>query len=337
MRFLKSPIHALLAVGLTAVVAGCSGATSTIGTNEGGAGSSSGGSGGGSGGGASSSGGGSSSGASSSGGGSSSGASSSGASSSGGGSSNGGGSAGDGGGCATDADCGTGKMCGFKTTDSCSATGTCFDSPGPGTAMCLAYEAGCACDGMEINLACNGYPSGYASKPVLHTGACESPIDAGASCATDTDCGTGKMCAFKIADACSATGTCLVSPAPGPVCAAYSPACTCSNQVINVICTQYPDGYASQPVAYRGTCEAGADAGGDFACGNALTCPNTKVCKIGMGGAVNTPNSYTCVDYPSQCSSTHTCACAKTGLGAQQCSESGGNVTVTFLYPSSAG
>lgn len=314
MLFLKSRIPAVLAIGMTGIVVGCSGATSTLGANEGGAGSS-GGSGGGSGSGGSS-------GGTSSGGGSSS-----------GGSSNGGGSGGDGGGCATDADCGTGKMCGFQTADSCSATGTCFDAPGPGVAMCLAYEAGCACDGTEINLACNGYPSGYASKPVLHTGACASPIDAGDSCATDTDCGTGEMCGFKIADACSATGTCLVRPPSGPECQAFSPACTCSNQVINVVCTPYPDGYASQPVAYRGACEASTDSGGGFACGSALTCSDSQVCKIGMGGAVNTPNSYTCVDYPSQCSSTHTCACAKTGLGAQQCSESGGDVTVTFLYP----
>ena len=329
MPFLKSRVHAVLAVGMMGIVAGCSGGMTTIGTNEGGAGSSSGGSGSGG-----SSGGGSSSGASSSGGGSSSGASGSGGSSSGGGSSNGGGSAGDGGGCATDADCGTGKMCGFKTADACSATGTCFDSPGPGGVACLAYAPGCTCDGMEINLACNGYPNGYASKPVLHTGACDSVVDAGAPCATDTDCGSGKMCAFKIADACSATGTCLVRPPPGPECAAFSPACTCSDQIINVICTQYPDGYASQPVAYRGACEASTDSGGGFACGSSVRCPDTQVCKIGMGGAVNTPNSYTCVDYPSQCSSMHTCACAKTALGAQQCTESGGDVTVTFLYPS---
>ena len=323
MLFLKSRVHAVLAVGMMGIATGCSGGMTTIGTNEGGAGSSSGGSGSGG-----SSGGGSSSGASSSGGGSS------GASSGWGKHSNGGGSAGDGGGCATDADCGTGKMCCFKTADACSATGTCFDSPGPGGVACLAYAPGCTCDGMEINLACNGYPNGYASKPVLHTGACDSAVDAGASCATDTDCGSGKMCAFKIADACSATGTCLVRPAPGPECAAFSPACTCSDQIINVICTQYPDGYASQPVAYRGACEASTDSGGGFACGSSVRCSDTQVCKIGMGGAVNTPNSYTCVDYPSQCSSMHTCACAKTALGAQQCTESGGDVTVTFLYPS---
>jgi hypothetical protein len=318
MSFLQSRIYALLAVGVTGIVAGCSGGITTINTNDGGASSSSGG-------GSTSGGSGSSSGGS--------GSSSGGSGSSGGRSgSSSGGSGGDGGGCATDTDCGTGKMCGFKTADSCSATGACFDAPGPGTAMCDAYSAGCACDGTEINLACNGYPSGYGSKPVLHTGACEAPVDAGASCSTDTDCGTGKMCAFKIADACSATGTCLVRPAPGPQCAAFSPACTCTDQIINVICTMYPDGYASQPVAHRGTCEASTDSGATFACGPS-TCSDTQVCKVGMGGAVNAAPSYTCVDYPSQCSSMHTCACAKTGLSAQQCSESGGNVTVTFLYP----
>jgi hypothetical protein len=319
---MQSRIGLLLGVGWAGLVAGCSGGMTTIDATDGGGSSS----------GASSSGAGSSSGSGGSSGGSGSGG---GSSSGGGGSSNGGGSAGDGGGCATDADCGTGKMCGFKTADSCSATGTCFDAPGPGTAMCLAYAPGCACDGSEINLACNGYPSGYASKPVRYTGTCELAVpDAGGTCATDNDCAATQMCAFKIADACSATGSCIARPASGPACQAFSPACTCSDQIINVACTPYPDGYASQPVAYRGTCEAGVvDAGSGFACGNALTCPSTQVCKIGMGGAMNAANSYSCVDYPAACSSMHTCACTKSGLSAQQCAESGGNVTVTFLYP----
>jgi hypothetical protein len=228
-------------------------------------------------------------------------------------------------------------MCGFKTADGCSASGACFNAPGPGTAMCLAYEAGCACDGTEINLACNGYPSGYASKPVSHTGACTTAVDAGrATCSTDSDCGSVMMCAFKIADKCAAVGTCLPRPSPGPKCNAISLACTCSNQEINVACTIYPSGYASQPVAQLGACQ-GPDAGAaasSFACGNGgATCPGTQVCKIGEGGAVGTSPSYTCVDYPAQCASMHACVCVTSSLGATQCSESGGNVTVTFLYP----
>jgi hypothetical protein len=240
----------------------------------------------------------------------------------------------------TDTDCGTGKMCGFKTADGCSGTGTCFDAPGPGTAMCLAYAAGCACDGTEVNLACNGYPSGYASKPVAHTGACTSAGDAGGGpCNTDADCAAGLMCAFKISDGCSAIGACITKPAPGPMCNAYSPACTCSGQEISVICTDYPSGYASAPVAHNGACTTAPDAGGtSFACGSTgTTCPVTQVCKIGMGGAVGNPTSYTCVAYPSQCASMHTCACVMTALGATQCTESGGNVTTTFLYPGVGG
>jgi hypothetical protein len=299
MLFLRSRFCALLAVGVGAVT-GCSGGMTIIDTPDGGSGSSSGGS--------------------------------SGGSSSGG--SSGGSSSGGGGSCATDADCGAGKMCGFKTADACSAAGTCFDAPGPGTAMCEAYSAGCACDGTEINLACNGYPSGYASRPLEHTGECTGAVDGGAgACSSDADCSASEMCAFKIADACSAVGACIARPAPGPQCAAYSPACTCDNKTINVVCTSYPSGYASAPVSYRGECElAVPDAGSGFACGN-TTCDSSKVCKVGMGGVAGSTASYTCVDYPAQCASTHTCACVKTGLGAQQCSEGGGNVTVTFLYP----
>jgi hypothetical protein len=100
----------------------------------------------------------------------------------GGGSSSGGGSAGGpdaGRTCLTDAECSTflGERCGFPAADSCSALGTCF-AAAAGTTLCATYEPGCACDGTEINLVCNGYPSGYASKPVLHPGPCPSAVDA---------------------------------------------------------------------------------------------------------------------------------------------------------------
>jgi hypothetical protein len=79
---------------------------------------------------------------------------------------------GDAGACMHDADCGKGKMCGFKTADGCTAVGQCFEAPAPGSPQCDAYELGCTCSGGEINLVCNGYPSGYASQPVAHSGSC---------------------------------------------------------------------------------------------------------------------------------------------------------------------
>jgi hypothetical protein len=243
-----------------------------------------------------------------------------------------------GGRCTTAADCSGGKICGFKTAEGCPGTGTCLDAPAPDTAQCELYAPGCACDGTEVNLACNGYPGGYASKPVLHSGWCASPpVDAGpGSCASDGDCGGGQLCAFPITGGCSAAGTCFTPPPPGPTCNAFSPACSCSGQTLNVICTIYPNGAAPQPIAHRGACEAGVvlgrDAGGAFACGNS-TCDASRVCKIGMGGAAGNPPSYTCVDAPAQCASTRTCACVKSALAAQECTESGDSVTVTFLYP----
>jgi hypothetical protein len=78
--------------------------------------------------------------------------------------SDGGGSA-----CATDADCTSGYRCGFPTADACTATGSCFPVE---NVECLVYEAGCACDGTEVSIACNGLPGGYSPKPLRHTGAC---------------------------------------------------------------------------------------------------------------------------------------------------------------------
>lgn len=75
----------------------------------------------------------------------------------------------DGGGCAGDSDCPSSKVCGFLETNACDAAGSCFPAP---TVICNAYSPGCACDGSEVNIICNGLPSGYVRKPLKHTGAC---------------------------------------------------------------------------------------------------------------------------------------------------------------------
>jgi hypothetical protein len=81
----------------------------------------------------------------------------------------------DGGPCAKNSDCGASEMCGFLESAGCSSAGTCFPSnTGP---TCQLFEPGCSCSGMTINLACNGYPSGYASLPVASHGSCA--IDGG--------------------------------------------------------------------------------------------------------------------------------------------------------------
>jgi hypothetical protein len=71
--------------------------------------------------------------------------------------------------CSGNADCPTGSACGFAKADGCAAKGKCFGLPG---FECDAIELGCACDGSQINLICNGLPSGDAPKPFRHTGAC---------------------------------------------------------------------------------------------------------------------------------------------------------------------
>ncbi len=94
------------------------------------------------------------------------------------GSSSGSGAGGAGGTCATDTDCGTGELCGFPELAGCSASGTCFPALG---AICNALVLACACDGTEINIACNGLPSGYAPKPFAHSEACGFDSGGGAS------------------------------------------------------------------------------------------------------------------------------------------------------------
>jgi hypothetical protein len=225
-------------------------------------------------------------------------------------------------------------MCGFKVADSCQAAGTCFAAPAPGTPQCNAFAPGCACDGSTVNLACNGYPSGYASRPVLHSGVCNGGGDAGAGgpCVQTSDCPSGYACGFPVDGGCTAQGTCFPNPV-GPICQAYSPGCTCSNQTISIVCNGFPSGYAGSPIQHRGTCE-GFDAGnGMFACGPLSCHSSIEVCKIGVGGPQGAPPSYACIGYPTQCAADRTCACVQPAVGSQVCSEANGDFTVTFEYP----
>jgi hypothetical protein len=183
-----------------------------------------------------------------------------GGSSSGGGASSSGGSGGGGsnGGhgipnCSADADCGPGSMCGFLESESCSAMGTCFQSPG---SMCELYAPGCACDGSTINIACTGLPDGWAPRPLAHTGACAHPTPK-ETCASQKDCPVELICGFPIADGCSAMGECVMR---GAVCNSFQPGCACDGQTINIVCEGLPAGYATQPVDHVGVCDS-VDAG----------------------------------------------------------------------------
>jgi len=165
--------------------------------------------------------------------------------------------AGPGAACTTSAECGANGICGFEASLACSATGQCFASPG---ATCEAYSPGCACDGSEINVACNGLPAGYETAPLAHTGVCSADAGGGgigAACTTSAECGTGGLCGFAQADACTATGECFVSS--GAICNSELPGCACDGTEVNLICNGLPDGYDLKPVAHSGAC--GADAG----------------------------------------------------------------------------
>jgi hypothetical protein len=173
-----------------AAMVACGGATTTPGTGVGEAGSDAGAGG--------SSGGGSSGASSSSSGGTSSGAPGDGAA-----------------GCTVSGGCGTGQICGFPTGEGCSGRGTCFPAPG---VTCLAYSAGCACDGTEINVACTGLPGGYVTQPLLHTGVC-GQVDAGGACTSDTQCAPGLKCCYPCGVA-GCTNQCI-TPLSSGTCPMY--------------------------------------------------------------------------------------------------------------------
>jgi hypothetical protein len=90
--------------------------------------------------------------------------------------------------CKSDADCPTGRLCGFATVAACAATGVCWVAE---PVACNAAAPGCACDGSVVNIVCNGLPSGYAPAPLLHTGACVDSGPAGGGSDASACCPAG--------------------------------------------------------------------------------------------------------------------------------------------------
>jgi hypothetical protein len=85
------------------------------------------------------------------------------------------------------------------------------------------------------------------------------PTDAGVPCVVDTDCmGTGFRCGYLIADACSATGTCVATPPGSPCWAIISESgCGCDGTSVGWAggChPEFPDGYAPAAISHTGAC-----------------------------------------------------------------------------------
>jgi hypothetical protein len=175
------------------------------------------------------------------------------------------GDAGGGTACATNADCPADYLCGFPEALKCSATGTCFPQPG---VTCNAIELGCACDGAEINLGCNGLPDGYVSKPFLHQGACSdaSGGDSGTAEAGAKDGGATDS------NSPSDSGGGCVSTQGEPCGGNTSQPCTCAS---GLVCTPENGGVATGDVG--GTCEA-HEGDGSAPCTTDTDCDPTQAC-----------------------------------------------------------
>jgi hypothetical protein len=66
-------------------------------------------------------------------------------------------------------------MCAFAIADGCGAVGTCVAMPAGSPCNAVTSEVGCGCDGRSVQWVggCNpDLPSGYAPKPIVHTGSC---------------------------------------------------------------------------------------------------------------------------------------------------------------------
>jgi len=98
-----------------------------------------------------------------------------------------------------------------------------------------------------------------------------SPADAspdgaqGVPCHRESDCGSGLVCGYKIADGCAAQGVCVPRwPLPGQTaCGALESICSCEGVTVYTGCS-YVGGYAPAPISYSLPCfpdASSADAG----------------------------------------------------------------------------
>lgn len=155
--------------------------------------------------------------------------------------------------CSSDSDCDSSQVCAFPTNGGCGAKGTCasWDNPCDG----VGTQA-CDCLGQPIEIAC-GYPG--SPKPIANVGACIVP--SGGPCNGPDDCDPRALCAFPIADGCSAKGTCVLPDArcdrPGAT------ACACDGTPVGLACI-YGQGNAPAPVMSTSPCPT-PDGGGDAA------------------------------------------------------------------------
>ncbi len=130
------------------------------------------------------------------------------------------GGAGGGTSCTSSNDCAANDVCGFPMQDGCTAKGICFPAP---MAICNAYSPGCACDGSMISIACTGLPDGYVSKPLAHTGMCNT--------STTFTCGTVQCNTTSEYCKVSEDGACCNPPSYAcvafPASCASTPTCAC--------------------------------------------------------------------------------------------------------------
>jgi hypothetical protein len=69
--------------------------------------------------------------------------------------------------------------------------------------------------------------------------------DAGAPCVDTSNCAASEVCAYPLADGCSAKGHCI--PVAQPTCASFTELCGCDGTIVRGGGCFYPPGFAGGP------------------------------------------------------------------------------------------
>jgi hypothetical protein len=117
----------------------------------------------------------------------------------------------------------------------------------------LVVATGTACSGSKCGAdggACTAVDADGGDTGVVT--AADASLEAGAACASSSDCARGLACGYAIADGCHAAGTC-VHFTPGLACV-RAPVCACSGVTLDDRGCGLAEGYATQPIAHDGGC-----------------------------------------------------------------------------------
>jgi hypothetical protein len=137
------------------------------------------------------------------------------------------------------------------------------------------------------------------------------------SCASDSDCTSGDVCAYAESATCDAKGVCVAKPA-GAVCGAIAYACACDGTNVEIGCNGLPDGFVSKPFAHDGACAIDGGQAGP-SCSTSADCAANEVCGYAVTDGCSAKGQCVAEPGATPCVESEGCACDGTTITVGGC------------------